>query len=79
MDGVPLIVFSGQVVTGAIGSDAFQEVAPIPGKISKHWRQFILIPIPGRRHRNLQGMHKMVRPSVNVSRCMLRRPTGTSW
>ncbi|KAJ2298248.1 Acetolactate synthase, mitochondrial [Coemansia sp. RSA 2706] len=24
-DGVPLIVFSGQVVTGAIGSDAFQE------------------------------------------------------
>jgi len=25
MDGTPLIVFSGQVVTGAIGSDAFQE------------------------------------------------------
>ncbi|KAF2267994.1 acetolactate synthase [Lojkania enalia] len=29
MDGTPMVVFSGQVVTGAIGSDAFQEADTI--------------------------------------------------
>ncbi|KAJ7243719.1 DHS-like NAD/FAD-binding domain-containing protein [Mycena rebaudengoi] len=37
-DGIPLVVFSGQVATSSIGSDAFQEAAELPRRINEAFK-----------------------------------------
>ena len=48
------MVFSGQVVTSAIGSDAFQEV----GRAKSVKKISLLTPISGRCHWHIQSVYK---------------------